>query len=53
MGGTIEVLTSPGSGTEMVIRLKFKLAKAEDIPDTPKSAEQEEQIDFRVSVCYW
>ncbi|MBR2086532.1 MAG: response regulator [Oscillospiraceae bacterium] len=46
MGGTIEVLTSPGSGTEMVIRLKFKLAKSEDIPDTPKSAEQEEQIDF-------
>ena len=32
MGGTIEVLTAPGSGTEIVIRLKFQLAKESDIP---------------------
>ena len=47
MGGTIEVLTSPGSGTEMVIRLKFKLAEAEDVPDAPQPTGQEAQIiDF-------
>ena len=46
MGGTIEVLTSPGSGTEMVIRLKFKLAEAEDVPDAPQPAGKEEKIDF-------
>ena len=46
MGGTIEVLTSPGSGTEMVIRLKFKLAEAEDVPDAPQPASKEEKIDF-------
>ncbi|MBR1820816.1 MAG: response regulator [Clostridia bacterium] len=32
MGGTIEVLTAPGSGTEFVIRLKLRLAEARDIP---------------------
>jgi len=37
MGGTIEVLTAPGSGTEMIIRLKFRLADAGDIPDDPKA----------------
>ena len=31
MGGTIEVLTSPGSGTEIIIRIKFRLAGEEDI----------------------
>ena len=31
MGGTIEVITSPGSGTEMIIRLKLQLAKEADI----------------------
>ena len=46
MGGTIEVLTSPGCGTEMVIRLKLKLAEAEDVQDTPQPASREEQMDF-------
>ena len=32
MGGTIEVLTSPGNGTELVIRVGLKLASAEDLP---------------------
>ena len=31
MGGTIEVITSPGSGTEMIIRLKFQLAREEEV----------------------
>ena len=31
MDGTIDVITSPGGGTEFIIRLKFRLAKEEDI----------------------
>ena len=31
MGGTIEVLTSPGSGTEIIIRLKLRIASEEDL----------------------
>ena len=31
MGGTIDVLTAPGSGTTIVIRLKFRLAEEEDL----------------------
>ena len=51
MGGTIEVITSPGSGTEMIIQLKFKLAEESDLPDAEKDgAAAEEQasreIDF-------
>ena len=46
MGGTIEVLTAPGSGTEMIIRLKFRLAEKEDIQDAPSEAEPEETADF-------
>ncbi|MBQ9157375.1 MAG: amino acid permease [Eubacterium sp.] len=47
MGGTIEVLTAPGSGTEMIIRLKLRLAeekdvKKADVPDRPV----EQTIDF-------
>ncbi|MBR5642181.1 MAG: amino acid permease [Firmicutes bacterium] len=44
MGGTIEVVTSPGSGTQMIMRLKLKLATEEDMPKP--TAEQEEEIDF-------
>ncbi len=46
MGGTIEVLTAPGSGTEIIIRLKMRLAKPEDIRETPVQAAEEEDIDF-------
>ncbi len=31
MGGTIEVLTAPGSGTTILIRLKFRLAEEKDL----------------------
>ena len=31
MGGTIEVITSPGSGTTIVIRLKLKIAEEKDV----------------------
>ena len=39
MGGTIEVMTAPGSGTEFIIRLKFKLAEEKDIPEVERKAE--------------
>jgi signal transduction histidine kinase/CheY-like chemotaxis protein len=45
MGGTIEVLTSPGSGTQIIIRLKLKLATEEDLQKDP-SPEDEEEVDF-------
>ena len=34
MGGTIEVLTSPGSGTVFIIRVKFRLAREDELPST-------------------
>ena len=54
MGGTIEVLTAPGAGTEIIIRLKFQIAKEEDIPDEERLAAEtdggsdvsELEIDF-------
>ena len=49
MGGTIEVITSPGSGTEMIIRLKFQLAKQEDVEKgqaAPAPAEEKQTLDF-------
>ena len=52
MGGTIEVMTAPGSGTEIIIRLKFRLAEEKDIPEeerkTGKSASDvaDTEIDF-------
>ena len=49
MGGTIEVITSPGSGTEIIIRVKFQLARAEDLPkDREEKTESPEaaNVDF-------
>ena len=48
MGGNIEVLTSPGSGTEMVIRLKMRIAEASEVgaDAQPKTEAEEEHIDF-------
>ena len=54
MGGTIEVMTAPGSGTEIIIRLKFRLAEEKDIPETERiddetASEEEEsagEVDF-------
>ena len=40
MGGTIEVLTSPGSGTEVVIRLKLRLADESEV----QAEDQEDSI---------
>ncbi|MBQ4438275.1 amino acid permease [bacterium] len=48
MGGTIEVLTSPGSGTEMIIRLKFKLANKDEIrrSEFSKAGTSDKPVDF-------
>ena len=49
MGGTIEVLTAPGSGTQLVIRLKLKLAEKKDVPDDgqlPTDTAAESEVDF-------
>ncbi len=32
MGGSIDVLTSPGSGTQIILRLSFSLADREELP---------------------
>ena len=49
MGGTIEVLTSPGSGTEMIMRLKLRLADQRDLvgeEENEGSDEEKDQADF-------
>ncbi len=44
MGGTIEVITSPGSGTTIVVCLKLKLAEEKDVKkDLRKTAEGDEE----------
>ena len=47
MGGNVDVVTSPGCGTEIVLRLKFELAGEEDI-----SFEKEEKTDPKISVDF-
>ena len=52
MGGTIEVITAPGTGTTIVIRLKLKIAEEKDVTnDRPETADrteeaQENAVDF-------
>ncbi len=51
MGGTIEVMTAPGSGTTIIIRLKFKLAEEKDVPGTGRTGDEvsaeNPEIDFK------
>jgi CheY-like chemotaxis protein len=48
MGGTIEVLTAPGCGTEIILRFKFRLAEKEEIHKENAADEtaDEETVDF-------
>ena len=48
MGGTIEVMTAPGAGTEIIVRLKLKQASPEDMAGTQATPEetQPEEVDF-------
>lgn len=41
MGGAIDVLTAPGSGTTIIIRIKLKLAEADDV----RSLEETDDAD--------
>ena len=43
MGGTIEVMTAPGSGTTVIIRLKCRLAEEKDIPQAEEIIEKSEE----------
>ena len=49
MGGTIEVLTAPGSGTQIVLRMKYRLAAEEDVPkvDDPEATNRIEDFSGR------
>ena len=48
MGGTIEVLTAPGSGTEIILRFKFRLAEKEELREENAAGEAAggETMDF-------
>ena len=47
MDGTIEVITSPGSGTEIIIRIRFQTAREEDLPaENAGAPAEEEPFDF-------
>ena len=48
MGGTIEVFTSPGNGTEIIIHIKFRLASKKDMKkeNDLENVSSEAQIDF-------
>ncbi|MBR0130212.1 MAG: amino acid permease [Firmicutes bacterium] len=46
MGGTIDVLTSPGSGTQMMLRFKLRLASEEDVKNSSEDQTAIESIDF-------
>ncbi len=45
MDGTIDVITSPGSGTEIIIRVRFRLAEEEDLPSRDPLPSAEEETD--------
>ena len=46
MGGTIDVQTAPGEGTEFTIRLQFPLQSAEDIAAEAAAPQETEKRDF-------
>jgi CheY-like chemotaxis protein len=48
MGGTIEVFTSPGNGTEIIIHIKFRLASEKDMKKETdlENASDEVKVDF-------
>ena len=45
MGGTIEVITSPGSGTTIVIRLKLKIAEEKDVTKDQQEATDRTEVE--------
>ena len=49
MGGDIDVLTAPGSGTTIIIRIKLKLAEANDILSLEKPDDREANADLEAA----
>ncbi len=45
MGGTIEVVTAPGEGTEFIVRVPFELARDEKIKAIPDSQNTDQNPD--------
>ncbi len=45
MGGTVDVMTAPGSGTEMIVRLRLRLAEESELP-RQEEAVSGEAADF-------
>ena len=53
LGGTIEVITSPGSGTTIVIRLKLRIAEEKDVTSIQKeTAEQSAEAKSDIVVDF-
>ena len=53
MGGTIEVITSPGSGTTIVIRLKLRIAEEKDVTSVQQdTAEHAEELQADTAVDF-
>ena len=46
MGGTIEVITAPGQGTEFVIRLRLALCEGAEQAEDEKEEKKAEELDF-------
>jgi len=49
MGGAIDVLTAPGSGTTMIIRIKYKLAEESDVHSQKEKSNTEETAGSEIS----
>ena len=49
MGGTIEVMTAPGAGTEIIIRVKFRLAEEKDLLKEEKQERGEQGSEESLS----
>ncbi|MBO4400663.1 MAG: amino acid permease [Selenomonadaceae bacterium] len=46
MGGTIDVVTAPGRGTEFILRVSFELVDAAEIEPEVPAVEQVAELDF-------
>ena len=46
MGGTIEVETAPGAGTEFILRVEFELAEKTAVEEEEPAVEQAAAVDF-------
>ena len=52
MGGVIDVLTAPGSGTTIIIRIKLKLAEANDIRSQEETDGRNSDSEAKVEMAF-